>query len=147
MQTRVIKNEQEMMTFAEEIFSVLPQKNTAHVIALSGDLGAGKTSFTKALAKHIGIIEHITSPTFVVMKKYSVLGNKKISSFVHIDAYRVEDIDEMIVIGLDDLYNQKDSIICIEWSEKIKELIPENVLHINIVANDNGSRTVIYGTE
>ena len=134
-----------MKNIVEEILSTLPQKKSAHTITLSGDLGAGKTSFVKALAKELGVVEHVTSPTFVIMKKYSVEGHYLVKTLIHIDAYRVEDINEMDVIGLEDLVKEEGSMVCIEWPEKIKSRIPEEALHISITTESDHSRTITYG--
>ncbi|MDB9944449.1 tRNA (adenosine(37)-N6)-threonylcarbamoyltransferase complex ATPase subunit type 1 TsaE [bacterium] len=144
MSQKVINTEVEMTTLAEEVLSILPQKKTAHVIALSGDLGAGKTTFVKALAKLLGITEHITSPTFVIMKQYDVLDHYLVSKLIHIDAYRIEDIAEMEVIGLPELVEKQQTLICIEWPEKIEEILPKDILSIHIEINEDGTRTVIY---
>ena len=145
MSTRTIKEENELANVAEEIISILPQKNTAHVIALSGELGAGKTAFVKMLGKQLGIVEHITSPTFVIMKKYDIPNHFLASTLVHIDAYRIEDVAEMNVIGLEELATKKDSIICIEWPERIIDLIPKDAISLRIDINSGGARTITYG--
>lgn len=146
MPTRTIEREEDMADIAEEIFSTLPQKDTAHVLALSGALGAGKTSFTKALARHLGIIEHITSPTFVIMKSYEVPSHEWVHTLTHVDAYRIEDVDEVRVLRLTDLFQEAGRIMCIEWPENIKELVPDDALTITIHIGDNDSRTITYGS-
>ena len=145
MPSRTIEREEEMAGFATEILSVLPQKEGAHSIGLTGPLGAGKTAFVKALAKELGIVEHITSPTFVIMKAYQVTEHDWIKRLVHIDAYRVEDIDEMKVLHLDELFDETGTVICIEWPEKIKSLIPEDSLMISIAPLSEEKRTITYG--
>ncbi len=131
-----------MTTFAEEILSILPQKKSAHIIALSGELGAGKTTFTKALARKLGIVEHVTSPTFVVMKVYEVSEHSWIRKLVHIDAYRIEDIDEMRVLNLNDICTEEGTVVCIEWPENIAALIPEDALQIRIDVEGSEGRVV-----
>lgn len=141
---RVITKEEELEPIVEEIFSILPQKKTAHVLALSGDLGVGKTSFTKVFARFLNISEHVTSPTFVIMKSYAVPNHDWVRELVHIDAYRVEDADEMRVLNLQELYAKEGTIVCIEWPERIKEYIPKDALHITITLNRDGTRTLSY---
>jgi tRNA threonylcarbamoyladenosine biosynthesis protein TsaE len=138
-------HEEEMATVASEILSILPQKDSAHVLALSGELGAGKTAFVKALARELGIPEHITSPTFVIMKSYKIPQHDWIKKLVHIDAYRIEDINEMKVLALDELYKEAGSIICIEWPERIEGLIPSDAFSIQIAIQKGEQRTVVYG--
>jgi len=103
------------------------------VVALSGDLGAGKTTLVQALAKDFGVSELVTSPTYVVMKNYE-LPDETISfkKLIHIDAYRIEDIDEMRVLGFSELLKQNNTIICIEWPERIESLIPSNAVKVTI---------------
>lgn len=145
MQTRTISSEEELMTVAEEILSILPQKKGAHVLALAGELGAGKTSFVKALAKLLGIVEHVTSPTFVIMKHYKVPDHEWVKTLTHIDVYRIEDIDEVRVLRLNELYENSGRIICIEWPERMANLVPEDALWIKLKINDDGTRTITYG--
>ena len=103
----------------------------AVVIALHGDLGAGKTTFTQMLAQTLGVTEVVTSPTFVIMKVYELL-EQTFLQLVHIDAYRIEEIDEMHVLGFEALLQQKDTIMCIEWAENIEALLPAQTVHVRI---------------
>ena len=100
------------------------------VIALGGDLGAGKTVFTKGLAKGLGIDELVTSPTFTILQEY--YGGRL--PLFHFDAYRIEDADEMQEIGFAD-YLYGDGVCVIEWAEIIKEILPEDLIAINIRRN------------
>ena len=111
------------------------------VLALTGELGAGKTTFVQHLASQLGVTEIVTSPTFVIMKGYECAANAPFSHLVHIDAYRIEDVDEMRVLGFSDLLKQKDTIICIEWPEQIPTLIPKDAIKIGI-AIEGTNRTV-----
>ena len=87
------------------------------IIALVGHLGSGKTTFIKGLAKGLGVKDTITSPTFVLMKIYKTK-HKSIRKFVHVDCYRVPGI-ELASIGLTDYLNQPDTVVAIEWAEKL----------------------------
>jgi tRNA threonylcarbamoyladenosine biosynthesis protein TsaE len=88
------------------------------IITLDGDLGAGKTAFTKGLADGLGITQHVQSPTFTIVNEYTGSG----ISLYHFDVYRIGDIDEMYDIGFDD-YLFGDGICVIEWADKIKEIL------------------------
>jgi tRNA threonylcarbamoyladenosine biosynthesis protein TsaE len=145
MPVRTITTEEELMTIAEEVLSVLPQKEGAHVVALRGELGAGKTAFVKALAGHLGIVEHVTSPTFVLMKHYAVPGHENFKILTHIDAYRIEDTDELKVLRLDELYRDTGRLIAIEWPERMGEYASRDALNMELVINDDNTRTVTYG--
>jgi tRNA threonylcarbamoyladenosine biosynthesis protein TsaE len=96
-----------------------------NVIALSGDLGSGKTHFTKGVAEYLGIKNEITSPTFVLMKVYETK-DKKFKRLVHIDAYRLTSADELEALGVDEYFADPATLTVIEWAEKIKNLLPQN---------------------
>jgi tRNA threonylcarbamoyladenosine biosynthesis protein TsaE len=98
------------------------------VIALSGPLGAGKTTFTQGFAKGLRIKDKILSPTFVLMRQHPIPETKKI--LYHIDLYRLENPTDFKSLGLDDLFQNKEAIILIEWAEKAKELLPKNTTWI-----------------
>ncbi len=96
------------------------------IVLLSGDLGAGKTSLVKGIAKGLGIDKEITSPTFTLMDFYEI-NDKKISAknFVHIDTYRLKDEKELWEIGVEDYLGKPDTICVIEWPEKITGLLKD----------------------
>lgn len=97
------------------------------IYCLIGDLGVGKTVFTKGFAEGLGIDEHITSPTFTIVNEYYTDKLK----FNHFDVYRIDDPDEMYEIGYEE-YFYSDSVCLIEWANVIEELIPEEAIWINI---------------
>ena len=98
----------------------------ARVVALKGNLGAGKTTFVQGFAKALGIIDIVQSPTFVLMKIYSLKREKQVRHLVHIDAYRIESLAEIKHIGLFRLLQDGDAIILIEWADRIKKMIPKD---------------------
>jgi len=102
------------------------------IIGLIGNLGAGKTIFTNGLAAGLGIKKNITSPTFVLMKIYSVSGHKQIKLLVHLDAYRFKSIKELIAIGANEYFNRPDTVTAIEWADKIKKILPRRTKLITI---------------
>lgn len=91
------------------------------VLILSGDLAAGKTFFSKAFARHLGYTDLVTSPTFTIAHFYEIKGG----NILHIDAYRLEDINDFRDLGLEDFLS--DSIALIEWGEKIVEDFEEYI--------------------
>ena len=95
------------------------------VITLNGDLGAGKTLWTKGFAHGLGISELVTSPTFTILQEYT---DGRIPLY-HFDVYRIEDPDEMIETGFSD-YLGGDGICVIEWAEMIREILPEERIDI-----------------
>jgi len=104
----------------------------AILVCLFGNLGAGKTAWVKAIAKSLGIKEHITSPTFVILKNYNL--NPKISKtfkkLVHIDAYRLEIGKELLSLGWNEILKEKGNIIFLEWPEKVSEILPPTSVKI-----------------
>lgn len=108
------------------------------IILLNGDLGAGKTTFVKSVLKYLGVRDIVTSPTFTIMKKYE--GN--LFEIFHLDVYRFESSDEMYGCGLDEiLFNlSSNQIMFIEWSDKIKDILPDNCIEIEISLIDQDKR-------
>ena len=119
-----------------------------NVILLQGDLGAGKTAFTKLLAEELGIEEIVVSPTFALLKVYKIfIANKydlKFKRLVHVDLYRLEKVDrkQIINIGLQEYIDDAESLVLIEWPERMEQVIDNVIkLHFNIL--DNNKREVI----
>lgn len=99
------------------------------IVCLNGDLGAGKTAFVSGVAKGLGYNEYTSSPTFTLVNEY--MGELPI---YHFDVYRIEFSDEMFGIGIDE-YLFGEGVCLIEWPEKIKDILPEDVIEINILKN------------
>lgn len=130
-----ITEESELETIVDDVLKVYKERNdksAAFVIALHGTLGAGKTTFVQKLAERLGVPDQVTSPTFVVMKKYPV-SYDGVEQLVHIDAYRIEAVDEMRPLRFNEELAEKDVIIGIEWAEHIAELLPPHTLHLNFM--------------
>ena len=106
------------------------QNKQAVVLSLYGNLGSGKTTFLQGFAKALKIKERITSPTFVILKKFSI--TKSIfKNFYHIDCYRIENPEEMIELNFKDIISNPENIVAIEWPEKIKKILPKNRIIIS----------------
>ena len=97
------------------------------IISLIGDLGTGKTTFTKGFARQIGIKDHVTSPTFKLISEYQSPNCK----LYHIDAYRMDGPEDFLNIGGEDYLTSKDSITIIEWGDLLHELLPSRTITIN----------------
>lgn len=106
-------------------------------VALVGDLGAGKTAFTKGIAQGLGIKDPITSPTFTIINEY----NEPVS-FAHMDAYRIKNIEELENIGFDDYLG--DFIIVMEWANLVEEMLPSQVLWIDFQTLDKDHRHIKF---
>ena len=121
-------------------------KNGATVVGLYGDLGSAKTIFVKALAKLLDVKEVITSPTFVIIKRFNIssLLKYQISSLIHIDSYRLESGRELETLGWKDWLVDKSNLILIEWPEKVADVMPENHIKINFKFVDENTREIGY---
>lgn len=97
------------------------------VIALIGDLGAGKTTLTKYIAEGLGVTEHVQSPTFTIVREY----HSGRMPLYHFDVYRINDPDEMFEIGYEE-YFYGDGLCVVEWADKIEELLPEGTRIIRL---------------
>lgn len=105
--------------FAEEL-------KTGDVVALYGDLGGGKTTFAQGLAKGLGINKRIISPTFIIVRKYRIKNREsRIKDFYHIDLYRIPENTGIDNLGLDEILNDPNSIVAIEWAEKLGKGLPK----------------------
>lgn len=102
------------------------------VIALIGELGAGKTTLVKGLAAGLGIRRPIRSPTFLLLRAYPVRGHKKILQLVHVDAYRLKHPIELLDVGFNDYLAQPDTVTIIEWADKIPRLLPRQRVAVRL---------------
>lgn len=148
MKEIIVKDLGELEKFASELLrEILSKKqpeNKATIIALTGDLGAGKTAFVQLIAKELGITEIITSPTFSIMKLYAIVADNNFAKLVHMDAYRIEDISELRPLRFEEIINDKNNLICIEWPEKIQNVLPNNILNVSIKILPDESRLITY---
>lgn len=119
-----------------------PDKAT--IIALSGDLGAGKTFFTQNLARGLGLEGLVKSPTFVIEKIYDLSGQKW-DRLVHIDAYRLDSASDLDSIGWAGVVSDPANLVVLEWPEKVAGALTEKVFHIRFETIDENSRQVTYG--
>lgn len=108
------------------------------VLALCGDLGAGKTQFVKGLAAGLGVSDDVTSPTFTLIHEHR--GSAEMPLY-HIDCYRLETTDELLGIGIDE-YLRSDGVTAIEWADKFAELIPPDATWIRFRSLENDAREI-----
>lgn len=118
-------------------------KGNAITIALTGDLGAGKTTFMQGFAEAFGITQRLVSPTFILMRRYELTGGM----LYHLDMYRLEENDkgEIENLGLSEIWSDPKNIVVIEWAEKIKGLLPEDTIWISFEYVSGDERRIIYG--
>lgn len=117
-------------------------KDSATVVGLFGELGAGKTTFTKALAMELGVKETVTSPTFIIQKKYNLPATNKFTKMVHVDAYRLENSKELEILDWDQILKEKKNFVCIEWAEKVTDVLPKDTISVNLSVVNQTERNI-----
>jgi tRNA threonylcarbamoyladenosine biosynthesis protein TsaE len=137
---------EETQRIAEEFAQTL---QGGEVICLYGDLGYGKTTFMQGLAKGLGIEHRITSPTFIIMRRYEITkrpmvldGERKLHMLYHVDLYRLEEEQAMVDLGLPDFMHDPESIVAIEWPEKLGKLRPKNRIDIRFDYVEENKREI-----
>ena len=112
----------------------------SHVFAFYGKMGAGKTTFFKAICEELGVEDVITSPTFAIVNDYTAGDGRHI---YHFDFYRIKKLDEVYDMGYeDDFYSA--SLCFLEWPELIEELLPSDAVKVTITQQDDGTRVVEF---
>jgi len=123
----------------EFLVKLSPLEKSATVVGLYGELGTGKTTFTQFIAKELGIKKKINSPTFTIMKRYA-LKNKNYKNLFHIDAYRLKNEKELPHLGWEEIIENKEHLIFIEWPENIIKAMPKKHHQIHISHTKEGHR-------
>ena len=118
----------------------LDSMGTGKVFAFYGKMGAGKTTFIKAICEELGVTDVITSPTFALVNEYTAADG---SSIYHFDFYRIKKLDEVYDMGYED-YFYGGSLCFLEWPELIEEILPEDVTKVTITEEADGSRKVVW---
>jgi tRNA threonylcarbamoyladenosine biosynthesis protein TsaE len=132
MEKFITKSPKETERLGEKIGKRIFQvklKKQAQIITLEGDLGGGKTTFLKGLAKGLGIKEKILSPTFLLIRKFQI-PSTKFQNFYHIDCYRIKKPREILKLGFRKIVKNPQNIVAIEWAERIRGILPRKVLKI-----------------
>lgn len=145
-----------------------PLRETATILALSGNLGGGKTTFLQGFAKGLGVKEKILSPTFVIYKKFKIRSSnvkssslnsaelqraessgskseaQKFENFYHFDCYRINKPEEILELGFKEIILNPLNIVAIEWSEKIRKVLPKSTIFINFKFIDEDKREIKF---
>lgn len=149
MEIRIENIDQIRSAAREFIEKVLPEHS---VIAFYGKMGAGKTTFIKALCAELGVNDEVTSPTFALVNEYSIPTSQKEASPVggrlegaifHFDFYRIKRLEEVYDMGYEDYFYQKNALCLIEWPELVEELLPDDTLRVEISEEADGTRKLI----
>lgn len=136
MQTIEISNLDSIRQSAREFIAQMDDRT---VFAFHGNMGAGKTTFIKAICEELGVEDVINSPTFAIINEYRCSESGEL--IYHFDFYRINKISEAQEIGTED-YFYSGALCFIEWPEKIDELLPHDVVTVTISENENGTRTL-----
>lgn len=146
MHTTSITSHEELDQFTVQVLEelVTAPKDRAFVLGLIGELGAGKTAFVQHLAKHLGVRDTVTSPTYVIMRSYQC-EHPLFHTLVHIDAYRIESLAELAPLRFAGILEMKNTLVCIEWADQIKEALPPTTQYLTLLLQLDGVRTIETG--
>lgn len=133
----ITKNENETETLGSALAAKLEPRS---IVALYGDLGAGKTAFVRGLARGLGINKRVLSPTFTIVNELS----QNCRTLIHFDMYRLSGSDELFDIGWDD-YLQRDCILAVEWSEIVDDIFTGNEISVRIEKLGENERKITIG--
>lgn len=119
-------------------------------LAFYGNLGSGKTTFIQGLAEGLGINARIISPTFIIIRTYKINNQKSIiknqdqrpKAFYHIDLYRTESKNDLLELGIDEIIEDKNNIIAVEWAEKMKDMLPDKRIELHFKYVDENTREI-----
>ena len=142
MKKFVSNNPEELKKIAKDLADNLMSRSRldigggALVLALTGDLGSGKTTFAQAFAEALGVKEKIKSPTFIIFRKSKIIpllaGQKsKFEYFYHFDVYRIHSEKEILNLGWEEIISNPKNIVLVEWADKIEKILPKNSVKIN----------------
>jgi len=143
---RHTKNADEMWELAREwVMGLSLKADGATVVGLSGELGAGKTTFVQGVARALGIKAHITSPTFVLMKKYQIpkVAEAGFRTLLHIDAYRLDKGADMVPFGFDMIAREPSNLVMLEWPERVKDALSNDITSLAFSVEGEGRRVLL----
>jgi tRNA threonylcarbamoyladenosine biosynthesis protein TsaE len=149
--TRILHTTEDTEREAERFIEELPaEASSATLITLSGELGAGKTTFVQFVAKALGITDIVNSPTFVLEKIYSIPASpesetpKRFTRLVHIDAYRLQEVGDLNVLGFGEVMSHPGTLILLEWPEQVVGISEQATVRILLELLSDGSRQITY---
>ena len=138
------KSIEDTKRFAQDFLAKLPVDNKqATVVGLYGNLGSGKTTFTQCVAEILGVEEHLTSPTFVIMKRFKIK-DLRFKDLIHIDAYRLKSGDELRKLGFEELLRDPKNLILIEWADLVADILPKDHIKLYFEFVDDLTRKISF---
>lgn len=142
------KSAEETQIFGKKIGTNLIQKGRgekATILALSGELGSGKSTFVQGLGKACGIPHRVLSPTFLVVREYT-LSSTIFSHLYHIDLYKMEENADWANLGFDEIFTNPAHLVVIEWAERMKDLLPDKRIDISFRVMSGVKRQIVVQT-
>jgi tRNA threonylcarbamoyladenosine biosynthesis protein TsaE len=142
--TFITNNFEETQKLGKDFAEILEKGD---VVCLYGDLGSGKTTFVQGLAVGLGIKKRIISPTFVIVRSYKIRINDeglRIDNFYHIDLYRTNSERDIEGLGIEEIINNKNNIVVIEWAEKLKNQMPAKRIDVNFFYENESKRKINF---
>lgn len=140
---KLSRSREETSGVAKDFLNTISLKDHAVVVALEGDLGAGKTAFAQEVGKILGVEETLNSPTFVIEKIYDIDWHQ-FKKLIHIDAYRLENDSELLHLGWEEITRNPENLILIEWPENVPGVIPSDAKKICFKFIDEDTREISY---
>lgn len=137
MKEFLLKNESELPDAAKWF---LENMNSSRIFAFSGEMGAGKTTFIKAICKESGVRENVSSPSFALVYEYS---SPLLGTIYHFDLYRIKEVSELYDLGYED-YFYSNKICFIEWPEIAEDLLPPGTVRVEIIVKSDNSRKITF---
>ncbi len=138
-----LKEEVNNKILADKIIGMIKKQTGPIVLALTGDLGSGKTTFVKYFGKLLGIKEKILSPTFMIFRTYFLDKKSDFEKIYHVDLYRIKEVSELEVLSFSEILNNKKNIILVEWADKFKEIIPEGAIWIDFKSGAQPNERIV----
>lgn len=138
----VTKSFKETKKVGELLAQEIIKSKKASIIGLEGELGSGKTTFIQGMARGLKIRERITSPTFVIFKKFKLGLVPYLKYFYHIDCYRLNSVQDLLDLGFKEIISQP-NLVVIEWAEKVKKILPKDTFWIKFEYLDKNKREII----
>lgn len=135
----ISRSEVETEAFGAEVARRLPRGS---VVLLDGDLGAGKTVFSRGFARALGIDEPVSSPTYTIVQEYDLPEKGRL---YHLDLYRISDAGAALAFGVDEFLSDPSSYALVEWPERISGILPENAVKVTLRHIGDGEREITVG--
>lgn len=135
--------------FGGEVLALRDDRKKALVIALDGELGAGKTTFVQGFVRGLGVKEEVSSPTFLIMKKvelhkHGIKAKSNFKNLYHLDCYRLKSGRDLFDLGIKEILEDKENIVLIEWAKNVKSILPKDIIRIEFEYKNEKERSINF---